>query len=150
MAVPRFRRCPWIALVVGLVACGGPILVFPGGALDGPVEPAPDSFTFAAEAGTIQLETRGGEAYSVNIAGIVVQGALYVSAGDNKARWVEHMEANPLVRVRIEGILYELEAHRVVDDAEMRAFAMAWTSRVPFGRDPTELGEVWVYRLERR
>jgi len=39
---------------------------------------------------------------------------------------------------------------RVVDDAEMRAFATAWTTKHRWGRDPTKLGEVWVYRLSAR
>jgi hypothetical protein len=54
------------------------------------------------------------------------------------------------VRARIDGSVYELRAHRVVDDAEMRAFAVAWTSLGAWARDPTKLGEVWVYRLEPR
>jgi hypothetical protein len=130
-------------------ACGGPMAVFPGGALDGPVKPAPPSFAFARDTGTIQLETRPEKPYSVNIACAVVGDRLYVSAGDNKSRWVENMEANPLVRMRIDGEVYELRARRVTDDAEMRAFAEEWTKH-SWARDPTTLDEVWVYRMEAR
>ena len=119
-----------IALALPLFwACGGPFAVFPGGALEGPVKPAPPSFTFAHDAGTIQLET--------------------VSAGDTKTRWVANMEANPLVRLRINGEVYELRAERVTDDGEMRAFADEWTKN-SWARDPTTLDEVWVYRMEAR
>ena len=98
------------ALVVVLWGCGGPVAVFPGGVLDGQVKSMPQSFAFARDAGTIQLETRPDDPYSVNIACVVVGDALYVSAGDNKARWVENMEASPLVRLRIDGVVYELRA----------------------------------------
>lgn len=137
------------ALVVVLWGCEGPVAVFPGGVLDGQVKSPPQSFAFARDAGTIQLETRPDDPYSVNIACVVVGDALYVSAGDNKARWVENMEASPLVRLRIDGVVYELRAQRVTDDAEMRAFADEWTKN-SWARDPTSLGEVWVYRMEAR
>lgn len=139
-----------LALCVSVMAaCGGPIAVFPGGALDGTVKPSPPSFAFARDAGTIQLETRPDDPYSVNIACAVVGDRLYVSAGDNKSRWVENMEANPLVRVRIDDEVYELRAQRVTDDAEMRAFADEWVKH-SWARDPTKLDEVWVYRMDPR
>jgi hypothetical protein len=132
-----------------LWACGGPTALFPGGALSGPVRPVPESFEFARDAVTIQLESRPDDPYSVNIACAVVAGALYVSAGDNKSSWVENMEANPLVRMRINGDIYALHAHRVTDDAEMRAFADEWLKN-SWARDPMQYDEVWVYRLAAR
>jgi hypothetical protein len=132
-----------------LVACEGPTAVFPGGALTGPVESAPASFAFARDAGTVQLETRPEDPYSVNIACAVVGDALYVSAGDNKSQWVENMEADPRVRMRISGQIYPLRAERVTDDAEMRAFAEEWTKN-SWARDPMTLDEAWVYRLQAR
>jgi len=133
----------WLAV---LSACRGPLAVFPGGALEGPVQATPESFAFASSAGTIQLETRPEDPYSVNIACAVVDDALYVSAGDNKSQWVENMALNPLVRLRINGAIYELRAQRVTDDTEMRAFAVEWTKN-SWARDPTTLEEVWVYRM---
>ncbi len=138
-----------LASLVLLLGCGGPFTFFPGGALDGPVKPVPESFAFARDEGTIQLETGPGDPYSVNINIAVVGETPYVSAGANKARWVENIEADPDVRLRIEGDVYEMRAHRVTDDDEMRAFAEEWT-RNAWARDPRKLGEVWVYRLEAR
>ncbi len=132
-----------------LWACGGPIAVFPGGALDGPVEPVPQSFEFARDAGTIQLESRPEDPYSVNIACAIVGDDLYVSAGDNKSQWVENIEANPLVRLRIKGDVYELRAQRVTDESEMQAFAVEWIKN-SWARDPRTLDEVWVYRMAAR
>ncbi len=136
--------------VVAATACGGPFVTIPGGRLSGPVVPPPKSFDFARDAGTVQLETRPEDPYSVNIACAVVDGRPYVSAGDNRARWVEHMDADPLVRLRIEGDVYELRAERVVDEGEMRAFADAWLELGAWARDPTTLDEAWVYRLDPR
>lgn len=131
---------------VALSACG-PFLLLPGGKLDGPVKPTPASFAFASDAGTIQIETRPADPYSVNVACAIVGDRLYVSGGDTKTRWVENIEADPLVRTRIDGDVYELRARRVVDDAELREFAVAWMNLGSWARDPTKLGEVWVYQL---
>jgi hypothetical protein len=141
------RRRLATLFLLALVGCRGPFLVFPGGGLSGPVQSTPESFAFARDAGTVQLETRPEEPYSVNIACAVVKDGLYVSAGGNKSRWVEHMESNPLVRLRIDGDIYELRARRVVGDAEMRAFADVWVAKGSWARDPTTLEEAWVYRL---
>ena len=111
-----------------------------------PVQSAPESFAFAQDAGTIQLETNPGDPYSVNIACAIVADRLYVSAGGNKAQWVENMEADPRVRLRIEGTVYELQAHRVTEEAEMQAFADEWLKN-SWARDPMELEEAWVYRI---
>jgi F420H(2)-dependent quinone reductase len=139
------------ALLCSILLCAcGPFLLLPGGKLDGDVKPPPASFAFASGAGTIQLETRPADPYSVNVAGAVVGDGLYVSGGDTKTRWVENIEADPLVRARVDGSVYELRARRVTDDAELRAFAVAWMNLGSWARDPTKLGEVWVYRLEPR
>jgi hypothetical protein len=129
-----------------LAACGGPLGTFPGGALDGPVKSPPKSWEFARDAGTVQLETRPEDPYSVNIACAVVDDRLYVSAGDNKTRWVENMEADPRVRMRIQGDVYELAAQRVTEKAEMDSFADEWIKN-SWARDPRDFDEVWIYRL---
>jgi hypothetical protein len=143
-------RAALVAVTV-LCGCGGPLPFLAGGKLDGPVKPAPASFAFAKDAGTIQLETRPEKPYSVNVAGAVVGDGLYVSAGDSRTQWVENIEADPLVRARVEGVVYELKARRVTDAAEMDAFAAAWLGLGAWARDPRKLeGEVWVFRLEPR
>ena len=144
MTIPR-----WLVLV-GLLACGcgrGPFLVIPGGRLDGDGKPAPASFALPGKRDTIQLETRPENPYSVNISGAVVDGRLYVSAGDTLTGWAKNIEANPLVRARVGGSLYDLRARRVTDRAELEAFSVVWTSGNTFSRDPMKLAEVWVYQL---
>ena len=100
--------------------------------------------------GTMQLETRPEDPYSVNIAYTVLNGTLYANAGDTETQWAKNMTADPRVRLRIEGALYELRAERVTEASEIAAFAEAWTDQSIFRRDPTGLEQVWLYRLVAR
>ena len=81
----------------------------------------------------------------------VVDDAVYLTAGNSETNWVVNIAVEPEVRIRVDGTVYEMRAERVSDEAEIRAFAEAWTSQSTFRRDPTELdGEVWIYRLAAR
>ena len=51
------------------------------------------------------------------------------------------------MRLRLDGVLYDLRAERVIDPEEIAAFGKAWTNQSMFRRDPSGLDEVWVYRL---
>jgi hypothetical protein len=142
-------RRTWLAPLTLLLAlaCSDPFVLMPGGKLDGEVRAAPADFTFAGSDGMAQLETRLDEPYSVNLVYTVVGGRLYVNAGDTETRWVKNLTADPRVRLRIDGVLYELSAERVTDAQELAAFAKAWLGQSTFRRDPTSFPEVWVYRL---
>jgi hypothetical protein len=80
-------------LATTVFGCAGPCVLFPGGALEGAVAAAPESWAFTDDVKTIQLETRPGAPYSVNIWVIALGEHLYVHAGANRAAWVEHLEA---------------------------------------------------------
>ena len=73
---------------------------------------------------TIQIETRP----QVNVSGAVVDGKLCASSGDEPQNWAENIDANPLVRARIDGDLYDLKARRVTDRAQLQAFSVVWLS----------------------
>ncbi len=140
-----------IALVLGLaVGCSGPLPLLSGGALSGAVAPTPAQWNFEEDYAVIQLETRPEDPYSVNIAYTLLDGSLYIYAGDTRTEWVQHMEADPRVRFRNGDVIYELRAERVLDRAEFAAFAEAWVSSSMFHRDPMELDEAWLYRLVAR
>ena len=140
----------WVT-ALGLLGCSGPIFLMPGGALDGPLRATPQDFSFADEAGTIQLETNPSQPYSVNISCAVVAGVLYINAGDTETAWVKNIQADRNVRLRINDGIFELQAHRVTEAAEMDRVAEAWTGKHGWwARDPRELDEAWVYLLEGR
>jgi hypothetical protein len=143
------RPALWFSLllILSTAGCSRPFVLLPGGALEGTPAAVPESWSFTDAVETVQLETRPADPYSVNVACAIVGDRLYVSGGDTKTRWVGNIEADPLVRARIDGDVYELRARRVVDDAELRAFAVAWMNLGSWARDPTKLGEVWVYQL---
>ena len=143
------RFIAFLSLFV-VLACNGPVGLMSGGVLAGDSKPAPSDWVFAGDNGTVQLETRPEDPYSVNVAYTVVDGSIYFNAGDTETRWVENITRNPLVRLRMHGDLYDLRAERVTDAAEIAAFAKAWTGQSMFRRDPAKLDEVWIYRLVAR
>ncbi len=70
-----------------------------------------------------------------------------MNAGDTETQWVKNIAASPLVRLRMDGVLYELRAERVTDREEIAGFGAAWASQSTFRRDPTKLDEIWLHRL---
>ncbi len=148
--MPTLLRGLLFLLAFAALACGGPLPFMAGGELAGEVAPAPSDWAFAGGQGTAQLETRPEDPYSVNLAYTIVGGALYINAGDTETQWVQNMAVNPQVRLKVDGVIYELRAERVTDTADIARFARAWTSQSMFRRDPTELEEVWIYRLRSR
>ena len=139
-----------VLAIVGLVGCNGPWLVMPGGALDGEVKPAPRDWAGLVPFGTVQLETNPDEPYSVNIACVLVGGVPQINAGDVETQWVQNMDANPNVRLRVHGDVYELKASRITDRAGIAAFGSEWMKQGSWARDPSQLDEVWIYRLDPR
>jgi len=136
--------------VIALVSCGGPTLLLPGGSLEGEVKPVPADWAFVEEVSTVQLESNPADPYSVNIWIVGIDGDLYVHAGANRAQWVENMEVDPNVRVRIEESIYELSATRVEDQPTFDVFADAYENK--YGTRPRheEIAEVYLYRLGSR
>ena len=112
-----------VVAVILLLAGWGPFLLLPGGELEGPEAPAPADWSFTDNFKTIQFETNPSDPYSVNIWVIQFDGHLYVHAGKNRAAWVEHMEADANVRIRIDGKIYRLSAARVTDQSEFDRFS---------------------------
>lgn len=144
--IARLIALSTLALVVGC----GPFLLLPGGQLDGVATPAPSDWGFTDEVDTVQLETRPEDPYSVNIWAVGTGPLLYVHAGANRSRWVENMEADPDVRVRVDEALYELRASRVEGADEFARFADAYETK--YGSRPRneDVGEAYLFRLEAR
>lgn len=132
-----------------LSACE-PIMILPGGQLDGAISPPPADWAFTQDVKTIQLETNSSDPYSVNIWLIATGSALYVHAGKNRAAWVEHMEADPNVRIRIADKLYELRATRVTSADEFSQFANAYEKKYDRRPRNENVSEAYLFRLTPR
>lgn len=141
------RRRLAVFLLISSLGCNGPFFLLPGGGLGGETRPAPRDWSFAGDFGTAQLETRPGDPYSVNLAFTVLDGRLYLNAGNTETAWVKNMTADPRVRFQLDDTLYAARAERVTDRAEIVAFGEAWTGQSFFRRDPRKYEEVWIYRL---
>ena len=144
-------RIATLLFVVGLVVgCGGPFLLLPGGVLEGTTLATPSDWAFTDAVSTVQVETRPEDPYSINIWAVALDESLYLHAGGNRTAWVEILEVNPLVRVAVEGSIYELAAVRVEEKDEFARFADAYETK--YGTRPRneKIEEIYVYRLSGR
>ena len=133
-----------------LAACNEPFILAAGGALEGPLAEAPRTWGLDKDSALAQLETQPDNPYSVNFTYVQLDGRLYAYAGDTKTNWVDNIEKNPLVRVRLQNKIYPAQATRVTSGKELAHFASVWSSLSVFQRDPLQFEEVWLYRLEAR
>ncbi len=129
----RFRYLGSILAVAALTGCGGPVLVFPGGELRGTLvdEPVAD-WSFVTDR-FVDLETRPEQPYSVELNYIVKDGELYIDPAEGR-RWLDHIRADPRVRVRFGDRIYPLKAVLVGSPGELEGFP----------------GDRFIYRLDPR
>jgi hypothetical protein len=142
------------ALALGLVllaplACG-PLVMIPGGALSGEVAPAPSDWAFSDAVDTVQLETNPADPYSVNVWGVGAGSAFYIGAGDKDSQWARNIRANPQVRLRIDGVLYELSAEEIEDEAELEVFLAAAQKKYDFEPEPDQRESATLFKLTAR
>src|SRR5262245_47454027 len=100
----------------------GPLGPIPGGAFVGPVDPNPnpDWANLDLEK-VIELEIRPEKPWSLSVWNAVIDGELYVpSAQGARRRWTPVALAEPLVRVRTHGKIYERRIELVKDEALRR------------------------------
>lgn len=142
-------RLSLVALTL-LLGAWGPWLVFPGGALTGNESAPPDSWAFTDAIDTVQLETRPSDPYSVNIWITRVDAVVYVHAGANRATWVEHIEADPNVRIQAGRRIFPLRATRVKDAAEFTRFSDAYEQKYDRRPRNENVAEAYLFRLAPR
>ncbi len=128
-----------------LLACGWVPLA--GGELSGTVKPVPEDWGFLAETSIVQVETRPSDPYSVNLWAQELGSVVYLHAGDNRAAWVEHLETDPRLRMRVGGDLYELSAVRVTSQEEFDRFADAYDAKYGLRPRNENVEEVYLLRL---
>jgi hypothetical protein len=145
--VTRLALFLTLLLTAPIAGCGRPFVLFPGGALEGQTSTTPASWSFTDDVKTVQLETRPADPYSVNIWVIAMGSNLYVHAGANRSTWVENMEADPNVRLRVNDSIYELAGSRVEDQEEFDRFSAAYEQK--YARRPRNenVAEAYLFRL---
>jgi hypothetical protein len=139
-----------LALLPPLAGCSGPFVLLPGGALEGETTQAPDDWAFTDAVDTVQLETNPADPYSVNIWVIAMDENLYVHAGANRSAWVEHIEADPKVRLRVNDSIYELRAARVAEQQEFDRFSDAYERKYDTRPRNENVAEAYLFRLAAR
>lgn len=133
---------------------GGPLGPVPGGPLAGPLAADQDpDWSFTDEIETIQVEVSPDDPLSVTTWVVAHDGALYVTADfiNPFKRWPHLALADPRVRLRIAGQIYERRAVRVRDPDEIARLRHAVAAK--YGVDPDGLAarvEVWFFRMEPR
>ena len=139
-----------LLLLAPIAGCDRPLVLLPGKTLEGQTAPVPESWEFTDTVKTVQLETNPEDPYSVNIWVIALGEHLYVHAGANRAAWVEHMEADPRARLRVDDSIYELTATRVTAQEEFDRFSDAYEHK--YGRRPRNenVTEAYLFRLGAR
>ena len=142
----------WMLLGLVLVVAGSYFgsMLLPGGALAGSAAEAPSDWTYVEVPDIVEFETNPADPYSVKIWVVPLGPDIYIHAGDNRARWVEHIEADAAVRLLVSDRLYDMTAVRVTDGAEFATFSAAYETR--YGRRPgnENVTEVYLYRLVAR
>ena len=150
----RAARSLGSTLFLLLFALGcGPIGPIPGGRLSGETLAAvPSDWSFTDAYDTVQLETGGADPYSVNVWATAVKGDLYIASGSGgESQWARNIEADPMVRLRIDGRVYELRAVRVPLTPEVeRDFLAAAQAKYDFEGVPEDEKDAWLFRMEGR
>ncbi len=149
------RAIPLLAL---LAACG-PIGPIPGGTLRGDVsETAVEDWSFTDAHETAQLETDPGDPHSVNTWMTGHAGSLYVptslilgAENPTDRTWVQNVDRDPRVRVRIDGVIYERVAVRVTDEVELATVRAKLIEKYDVeASDDGQEQKAWIYRLDPR
>lgn len=145
-----------IARVVGattlcailLIACGGPLVMLPGGRLAGTVAATPTDWGFTDAVETIQIETRPADPYSVNVWGTASGSDLFIACGDPTSQWCANLHADPSARVRIGDAIYAGSVRLVEDEATRERALVAMKKKYDFEPSAEEQAraELFIFR----
>jgi hypothetical protein len=133
---------------------GGPLGPVPGGRLSGTLaaDQDPDwSFTDAIE--TIAVEVEPAEPMSVTTWVFTLDGDLYVAADffNPLKRWPHRALADPRVRLRIDGRIYQRRAVLVTDAGLVERLRQAIAAKYDIAPDGIAARiDVWFFRMEPR
>jgi hypothetical protein len=126
-----------VAALLCLAACGGPLLIFPGGELTGEVaSERVDDWSFVTDT-FIDLEVRPEQPYSIELNYVVKDGKLYIDPAEGR-RWLDYIREDPRVRARFDGRIYPLKAVLIGQPGELADFP---EDRFIYRLDPRETGD---------
>lgn len=137
-------------VVIAMLVTAGcePTFVFAGGKLGGTERSMPSDWGFTEDFGTVQIETRPTDPYSVNVWGVSVNRDFYVAASDaGEATWAQAIEAEPRVRLRVGDDIYPLLAKRTDDPRELADVIDAYIEKYGGERERSFIRDAWVFRL---
>ena len=143
------------SLLLGIVAlammgCTEPFITLPGEKLPGDVADPPEDWSAIKDVQVIQLETRPDDPYSVNVWLAALGSNLYIATGTDGTNWTVHLLQNKQVRVRIEGIIYLLEAIAVKDPAERERVVLEYVRKHELDKGDNWVVKGQIFRLDRR
>lgn len=150
ITLSMMQNVAFAAVLLLLVGCAEPFIVFAGGELSGEVREPPDDWSGLRDEATFQLETRPDKPYSVNVWAVGIGHDVYIGTGPGGTRWSEHLAADPRVRLRVGETLYALVAVPVADPEERTRVARAYGEKYDMDRDENWLKDALVFRLDRR
>ena len=148
----------WVVLAHFVIACDGSLPVgpfgpIPGGRLSGEVvEDSIEDWSFTDSFETYALETRPSQPYSVTTWGVASGADFYVPTRDpNEKAWVQYVQSDSRVRLRVGDRIYERRAVRVTDPKEFNRIiprlGKKYDLESPSGE---EMPDVWLFRLDPR
>lgn len=118
--VRSFLALATLAFVAAAALFGGlgPLAMVPGGWLWGEVREPPADWSFTDAIGEIQVQTHVGPLpWSVTTWVLSDRGELFIAASECERVWTHRVMADPEVRLRIDGVVYEMQARLVTDRA---------------------------------
>jgi len=128
----------------------GPLGPIPGGALRGPVSPASPADWSGVEK-VVELEIRPSAPWSLHVWAVSLDGELYVpSAFGARRRWPPAALADPRVRMRTGGTIYERRIEKIEDPALRARLGAAFAARYDLDPVPPEEDATWYFRLAPR
>jgi hypothetical protein len=96
----------------------GPIAIVPGGALWGETREAAADWSFTDRIKEIQVQTHVASLpWTVTTWVLSSEGELFLAAGNCDRIWTHRVMDDPEIRLRIDGIVYEMQARQVSDEA---------------------------------
>ena len=115
------RSSTLLLVAILLAGCGGPWGPLAGGRLAGTQASSPvRDWSFANEYPLMEIEVRPADPYSVKVHSYVVDGRLYVEAGENGwSRWRGMLHEDPRARVRFGETVYPVRAVPITEPSEI-------------------------------